>query len=465
MNPSAVARVAAALAVWLHRHPLDSKSSCPLCAIGYDGRSQSSELAALVARVLSGAGIRVLLSDRIIPTPVLSFQVKQAHCSAGIMITASHNPPEYNGIKFKAPYGGPFLTDDTRQVESFIPPPEGSRPIESEHTIETINMVDDYIQAINRHIDLDQISRLRFPVAIDSMAGAGQRILEQILLPLGLRVHTVDGIARTDFNGRLPEPIAANLAPLSDYLSAHPEFGIGMATDGDADRLGLLYPGGQWCSAQQTILMLTDYTITRRQIPGAIIKTSSVTDKIRTGFDHPLHPVLDVQVGFKYICEEMIRRPVAIGCEESGGYGFGFHLPERDGIISALLILEMLADSDAPSLHHYSRDITARYGAIHYNRIDQACHRPDRIHILPRLAAQPPDAIGSRHISHIDHYLSSRNVINGMKFRLDGDSRWLLIRASETEPMVRFYAEGQSDQETDEFLHWGIHCFGEEGKP
>lgn len=456
MNPASVSQVAAAFAIYLH--DLAGRVSKPaLCIIGFDGRDQSLEFATIFAHILSATSIPVLLSDRVIPTPVVSYYTLKTNALAGVMITASHNPPAYNGIKFKAAYGGPFLTEETHQVELYL---EKIKSIKkSIHRIETVNMVKEYCQALSQRIDLAQIGRLPFPVAIDSMAGAGQLILQDILQSYGVKTYTLDGTSQKNFNGRLPEPIAQNLYPLAGFLSQNPEYGIGIATDGDADRLGVLQNGGQWCSAQETILMLTDYVVTQRHIPGAIIKTSSVTDKIRAFFDAPTHPVIEVHVGFKYICEEMIRQPVAIGCEESGGYGYGFHLPERDGILSALLLLEMLAMNNVNNLAEYRESLNKQFGSIYYDRIDWHYDRNDRTEVLPRLYQKPPKIIGNWKIMDIKSYNSSHGIVNGLKFRFEGECRWLLIRASETEPLIRFYAEGNTNQEVDNLLNLGKHLF------
>jgi phosphomannomutase len=450
LNDENILLAAQAFARYLHNNNTDKASLG--AAIGFDGRTNSKHFAQLFAEVLSGNGITAYLSEKVLPTPALSFYVKHANLSAGVMITASHNPPVYNGVKFKAAYGGPFVTEETMKVEELI----GTSSIQrSDELVKATDMMLPYFRQIEQYIDFPVIQKAGIQVAIDSMGGAGQLSLQTLLEKHGCHAETIFGKTDEQFFGRAPEPIEQNLKPLQEFLAGHPGYSFGAATDGDADRLGVLLENGDWLSAQYTILLLNDYFVNTKHISGGLIKTSSVTDKIRRliSGDRKLY---EVQVGFKYICELMVSDDIAIGCEESGGYGYKNHIPERDGILSALLVAEMLAKSGYNKLSDYVDKKINEFGSIYYDRIDYKYDQDNRVRILPKLSEEPPAAISNLPVAEIQKFLSSRGVVNGLKFQLEGECRWLLIRASETEPLVRFYAEGQSAEEVKQLLQAGV---------
>lgn len=454
LNETSIARVAQAFADYWREQT--SALSDVRIAIAYDGRHQSPEFARLFARVLAGNDIQVVLSDRIVPTPVLSYVVKARSLDAGVTITASHNPATYNGVKFKANYGGPFFTEHTKAIESLL---GQSKPRISDRPLPTENLLDEYLEHLQQTIDLEAIGNAGLEILVDSMGGAGQTILADLLTPYGCKIDTVDGVASADFNERSAEPIAKNLAPSMTRLRESDRFSLGLATDGDGDRLGVVLDGGKWLSAQETILLLADYAINQKQLAGDLVKTSSVTDRMAAIASRANRKIYDVQVGFKYICEEMIEREIAFGCEESGGYGFGCHIPERDGIFSALMMLEMLAKSGAKRLSDRVRVQRQTIGEIFYDRIDLPCQSDAYRDYLPYLAKTEVEAIANFPVEHISEFHSSRNVINGLKFTLQGTPRWLLLRASETEPMLRIYAEGRNSSEVRKFLEVGRELF------
>ena len=449
INTTSVAVVAQAFAEYV----LQEGGESPSVAVGYDSRRCSGEFAAVFARVLAGNGIEVLLSDRIVPTPVLSFTVTDRHCFAGVMVTASHNPPRYNGIKFKAAYGGPFSLDQTKAVEALL---YRTEPVLSPESPKTVNLLPAYVAHVESRIDFAAIRKAGIRPLVDSMGGAGGTLLPEILEKNGCPADTVYGSPSEDFYGRLPEPIASNLSPLGEALvSAHGAYAIGLATDGDADRLGVCLETGSFLSAQTTILLLVDYLKRVRRLPGAIVHTSSVTGLLRKHFFSPETPVYDVQVGFKYITDIMVRETVCFGGEESGGFGYAIHLPERDGIFSGLLFLEMLSESGFSTLSAYVEEREKVLGKPHYARTDVVCDRPDRTALLPRLHAAALSSVAGFPVVSEQTFLSSRGIVNGIKYILEGDCRWLLIRASETESIVRYYAEGQDDAEVQRLLSAG----------
>jgi phosphomannomutase len=427
-------------------------SASPAVAIGFDGRKSSHAFARIFASVLEGNGMTYYLSGCVIPTPVLSYFVKARQLDFGVMITASHNPPEYNGIKFKASYGGPFFTEETHKVEALIGTSEVKRSHSESATHDLLSPYKEHLQNI---VDFKTIARSSITVAVDSMSGAGGTLIQDLLSDHGCKAETIFGIPNETFSGRLAEPIEQNLLPLRTELRSHP-YSFGVATDGDADRLGVLLDTGDWLSSQETIVLLADFLKNGKNISGDIIKTSSVTNLLQTHFGSAECTVHDVQVGFKYICEKMMEMDAAFGAEESGGYGFKGHIPERDGILSALLCIEMLASSPYTLLSDYVRDRRKRFGEIFYDRVDLAYHGDDRNDLLPLLERTPPFSLVQFPVTSIGIFYSSRGIINGLKFYLEGSARWLLLRSSETEPLIRIYAEGQSPSEVQQILQSGI---------
>ncbi|GJQ64672.1 MAG: phosphoesterase [Melioribacteraceae bacterium] len=449
INEDSVATVAQALADYLKMNSLGS------AAVGYDGRKKSDSFAEIFAEVLSGNGIDIILSDRVIPTPVLSFTVKKRNLSCGVMITASHNPAEYNGIKFKDHYGGPFFTEKTLLIENRLYKAEIKK---NRDKISIENLVNSYFEELDIILDKSLIAIGTQKIVVDSMHGAGGTVIEGYLARFERKnITTIASEILNDFGGRNAEPIEKNLTPLIYFLKEHEEFGIGLATDGDADRLGVVSSGGEWLSAQETILLLADYVKNVKKIGGDLIKTSSVTgkfDKVFSGIK-----VHEVQVGFKYICEKMIETKAAFGAEESGGFGYGFFMPERDGILSALLFVEMLEYYNVQSLKQLLQLKREEFGEIFYDRIDHPYHKSDRTELLPKLYESSPDELAGFKVKSISGFLSSRGIINGIKFHFEEDDRWLLIRASETEPLIRIYAEGKTMAEVKNLLETGKKLF------
>lgn len=424
-----------------------------IVAVAYDGRKKSKHLAEKFSQVLSANQIGVKLSNQVTPTPVLSFYVRKNNLSAGVMITASHNPPQYNGVKFKASYGGPFFTEETKRVENFLYLRSYSY---DSSRIEFVDMIEPYINHINSLIDFEKIREAKLFPLIDSMGGAGQNLIQRIIKKNQIAAKTIFETCDENFFNRQPEPIAKNLKPLSETLQQNKEYSIGLATDGDADRVGVMLENGEWLSTQEVILYLTDYIVNVKKFSGHIVKTSSVTDKVFK-FQNESRKVFDVQVGFKYICEKMVSEDISIGCEESGGFGFKFHIPERDGIFSALMILEMLANSGLNKISQFVEAKRKEFGRIFYDRIDMEFEHPNRTKIIPVIEKNPPEEIAGFKVVKLEPFKSSKDEINGIKFYLNAENSWLLIRSSETEPLFRFYAEANSNEEVQNILGAGIN--------
>lgn len=454
INTGSVAVVAQAFTDYV----MEESGSGSSVAVAYDSRRNSREFAEVFSRVMMSGGINVLLAPEVTPTPVLSYTVLERKCFAGVMITASHNPAEYNGIKFKASYGGPFSLDQTRRVEQLL---YAHEPSFHKGPLPLYDMLPAYKAHIEPLINWDVIRKASLPLLVDSMGGAGRDLIQGILAEHGcFSVKTIFGQPSNSFYGRLAEPIAKNLVPASNELKSG-NYALCIATDGDADRLGVVQDDGVFLSAQTTILLIVDYLKRVRRQKGGIVHTSSVTAKLREHFLSADTPVYDVQVGFKYITDVMVREEICFGGEESGGFGYGMHIPERDGIFSGLLFLEMLSASTFTRLTEYVSSREKELGKIFYDRIDAPCERPDRMKILPCLLNSEPKAIAGIPIRKVQHFYSSRGIVNGLKYILQGECRWLLIRASETEPLLRFYSEGQDPEEVRDFLDEGIRLTSE----
>ncbi len=448
LNPSNIKLVAQAFADYISQ-----KGRLKRVVVGYDNRKNSADFARLFAGVLAGQKIDAILSDRMVTTPVVSFACAYYQCDGGVMITASHNPPHYNGVKFKTGNGSPFPTEETALVESLL---EKSKPVTDGKSIRRVNILGHYLDHVEKLIDFEAINKASLTVAIDSMAGAGGQIMEQLLKKHQIKAHTIYGEPQEDFAGRLAEPVERNLLPLSEELK-NGDYSLGLATDGDGDRIGVMTNSGQWLNIQEVILYFGQYYKNTKGISGPVIKTASVTDRLLQIFS--LSDVIDVQVGFKYVAEAMIANNAAFGAEESGGFGFKEHMPERDGIFSGLLFLEMLAKSGFQKSDDFVAHKRKELGEVYYDRIDIKNDNSGRYEVLPRLAINPPANIANFATLNLQSYHNSRGFINGLKIRMEGRPRWLLIRISETEPIVRIYAEGETPDEVQVLLKAGKDLF------
>jgi phosphomannomutase len=458
-NEENLIRVAEAFVCYLQENNFVSKP----VALGFDGRKNSNQFAELFAQILSGNNIPVILSQSIIPTPVLSFSVKHLNCSAGIMITASHNPATYNGVKFKAGYGGPFIVEETRKVKEFL----REEIIGKRNDINIVrrNFLSDYTFHLQSIVNFSVLKSFAenpantASVIIDSMGGAGQTILEDILVSLGWRATTIFGAPEPNFYDRKPEPIKKNIEPLL-YNVGSTDAILGIATDGDGDRCAICFGDGKWISVQQTILLLLWHLYKYKKLRGAIIKSVPVTDKIRVLSELWNLPFYEVNVSFQNIADVMLKTDFLLGVEESAGFGIQGHVPERDGILSGLLFCELLAMS-GKSLYEIWEEIKIIVGDVHYKRIDltrsEGSESPDRL--LKQCEHFHPSKNLEEFFVQKVRKMYDNDMLNGIKF-LFGDSRWLLIRASQTEPMIRIYAEGRTEDELQRLLEEGKTLIG-----
>jgi len=414
----------------------------PGLVIGYDTRFLSDRYADAVAEVLAANGISVWLAHRDAPTPLVSYAILERQQSdawqgdetlqimGGVMITASHNPPRYNGIKLKAAYGGSASPEAAKEIERQIAANEA------------------YVAHISSLVNFDIIRQAKPAVAIDAMYGAGRTYLSQLLIDAGCPVKEIRAEMNPGFNGSHPEPIARHLEPLIDLMGSG-EYRVGLATDGDADRIGAVDESGRFIDPHCIMALLLDYLVGTRKLRGSVVKTVSTTqmlNRLAQRYDLPLH---ETPVGFNHISDYMISEDVLIGGEESGGISILGHIPEGDGVLMGLLLVELVAHSGKTLATLLDELMAASdIGPFRYARLDQAVPPFDKATLVKNLLASAPLSIAGQAVANV----SDRD---GVKFIL-ADNSWLLIRPSGTEPVLRIYAEARSDDAVAELLEVGV---------
>ena len=426
--------------------------------VGFDTRFLSDRYAITVANVLAGNGLPVYLSKADCPTPALSLAVKHLGCSGAVMITASHNPPRYNGIKFKAAFGGSAMPAETARIEHFLdrnlreerlpnyveaPWAEGPQPRPGE--IVRFDPLPDYLRHLRTLIDFGAIARSGLRVAVDAMYGAGRGYTARWLRELGVMVAEIHGELNPGFGVLHPEPIGRNLQPLIDLVKEG-GYDLGLATDGDADRIGAVDARGEFVSPHLIIALALRHLV-GEQKRGLVVKTISTTqlvNRLAAAYDLPVE---ETPVGFNYICDYMLKQPVLIGGEESGGISILGHIPEGDGILMGLLLLELVAKAGKP-LHVLIDDLQREFGPFAYDRADRRVRPFSKQELVARLRTEAPKELAGQALARI-------NDRDGIKYLLEDDS-WLLIRPSGTEPVLRIYAEAGSQAQVKRLLEAGI---------
>lgn len=427
----------------------------PEVVIGFDTRFLSDRYAAEVARVMAGNGIAAWLTRTDAPTPAISYSVVEKQAAAGIMITASHNPPRYNGLKLKAAYGSAASPYQARRVEHYLEVAEaqGRGPNIMDYQmaldqglIRRFDPVWAYYEHLGRLVDLDVISGGELRVVADAMYGSGRGCIAEILSRTRCDVHEIRGEMNPGFGGIHPEPIAKYLNALVSAISAF-HAGVGLATDGDADRIGAMDCFGNYVDPHHIFALALRYLVERRGWEGTVVKTVSTTvmiDRLAAKYGLTLK---ETPVGFNHIADHMLQDDVLIGGEESGGIGIKGHIPEGDGVLMGLLLLEIMADAGAP-LHELIEDIQKEVGPTCYARTDLRVRQPvAKQQMVARLTHDAPASIGGTRVQDVD-------TLDGVKYRL-ADESWLLIRPSGTEPVLRVYAEASSDDGLKALLDYG----------
>ena len=444
--------VAAAMARYLHQQGLASRG----VGVGYDGRFLSGRFARAVAEVLAGAGIPVLLARRETPTPALAAAVVERGLGGGIVVTASHNPPEFNGLKFKPPYGGSATEAITAPIEreaNAILQEQGAeiprRPLEdaiAAGLVEWMDPIEPYLRRILSLVDVEAIARADLAVAVDPMHGAARGVLAEALRRAGVRrLGAVREEANPGFGGLNPEPIEPNLGPLKAFVRDG-GWQAGFAVDGDGDRIGMVDETGGFVNAHQIFSLVLMHLVEHRGLKGEVVKTVSTTSMIDRLAQRYGLPLVETPVGFKYVCARMLEGDVLVGGEESGGIGIRGHIPERDGILSALIMAELMATTRLP-VSGLLQELVRRVGPHLYGRLDLHFDESRRQALVQRLAGHAPDRIADVPVKEVKR-------VDGFKFVLE-DGSWLMVRPSGTEPLVRVYAEADRPERLDALLGTG----------
>ena len=411
--------------------------------IGYDNRFLSENFAMEAAKVASSAGFDTWVSKGSLPSPALSFAVKQFNAACGIMITASHNPPEYNGFKIKASFGGSASPEMTSQVERRLKMIlEKKTPVEagSEKNIRHFDPKKEYFEQLKKFVDLKSIKRADMKIIVDPMYGSASGYLKDILDEAGIASEEIRGIRDPLFGGANPEPLPHNLEELISVtreasLKEQKKMVVGLALDGDGDRIGAVGSNGDFISPHHIFAILLKHLVENKKMTGEVVKTFNITNLIPSmakKYGLTLH---ETPIGFKYICELMLKRDILIGGEESGGIGIKGHIPERDSSLASLLLLEAAAAFKKP-LEGLLEDIMSEFGHYYYNRSDLRLEEEKKLRVLNILRNDPPKSFASLSVKEV-------KTLDGIKFELM-DNSWILFRASGTEPLLRIYCEATS---------------------
>lgn len=435
-----VARVAMATAIWLKQ-----QTPNPVAVIGFDCRFGGEMFTQVAAKVLCGQGVKVYTSPYFATTPMVSLATARLGAQAGIVITASHNPPDYNGYKLKASFGGPASPKVIADIEHLIPehaeiPTTSIEAFAQQGLLHYVDLEEMYRLHIEQHFDLEAIQQSGIRIAYDAMYGAGQSVMRK-LLPNADFLHCD---YNPSFKGQAPEPIHKNLLELSKTIAdAKGKIQLGIATDGDADRIGLYDSKGNFVDSHHIILLLIHYLHRYKKWNGSVIIAFSVTDKVKKmceayGLSYTVTPI-----GFKYIAEYMVTDDVLLGGEESGGIAVKGHIPERDGIWMGLLILEFMAKT-GKTLDELIAEVYEVVGPFAYNRHDLHITNELKNSVLERCKTNAFKTFGS-------HTIQSAETIDGFKYHLSNDS-WTMIRASGTEPLLRIYGQAPTPAEVETLL-------------
>jgi len=436
-----VRRVGNAIAHYVHENEDPSRG----LVVGYDTRFCSRTFAESTSDVLAASGIAVLLSDDYTPTPALSYAVVNLRAAGGVMITSSHNPYNWNGVKYKAGYGGSATPAIIKSIESALDAPRIER---AGGRVTPADFKTPYIAALKKFVDLGAIQKAGFKFAIDAMYGSGRGVLKGIFTDAGIDHLEIRGELNPLFPGINPEPILPHIALLQETV-VRERCQAGLATDGDADRLGAVAEDGSFVDSHKIYSVILEWLLKRKQWPGEVVRaynTTRMIDRIAAKYGRKMH---ECGIGFKYICDLMLERDILIGGEESGGIGVRRHLPERDGILNSLLLANIMAEEGKP-LGQLVHDLQQEYGEHHYARTDLHLTQEAKEEAMRRVEAKPAK-LGRFRVLDV-------GTLDGVKFFLDaptngnGAEAWVLVRASGTEPLLRIYCEAATPELVSEIL-------------
>lgn len=446
-----VARVAQATADFWQSEIQNPKSEIyrrePKVVVGYDRRFFSDRFARITAETFAGNGYQVVLTLTPTPTPSVSFAVKHLGAVGGVMITASHNPPIFNGFKLKSHFGGSSGPAECQAVERLLKerpsaPPIGHRP----SAIGSFDVRPAHFAAIKRLVDFKLIAQSKLRVAHDALFGVGAGVFETLLAKTNCQVTTLNGKYDVLFGGICPEPLPKNYVLGGAQLRRHPH-DICLVTDGDSDRIGAMDGRGGPMTNQQVIALLLHHLVRHRGGRGVVTKTFNTTamvDKMCAAWNLPM---TEVAIGFRFIAPELMKPGALFGAEESGSVGFAHHIPERDGLAAGLFLLEMLA-TERVSVNRIYANLEKEFGPHRYGRFDAHYPLAKRPALLDALKANPPAKLLRSPLAKVE-------ARDGVKF-VAADSTWLMLRGSGTEPVLRIYAEARSDGDLQKLLRLGI---------
>ncbi len=443
-----VAIVAQAIADFIKskKGPIYSKRKV---VVGYDTRFLSDKYAEITARVLAANGIKTVLSDNPCPTPSVSFYIKKYRLTGGVMITASHNPPVYNGVKYKGYFGGSAGSDIIDAIEARL----YKKPVKDMSFSEAVSkgkvtvkdIISPQLAFIKKYADMKTLKKGKLKILVDSMNGTGGTYLGDILKGTGIKVDYMYTDKNPGFHGRAPEPNAAHLKELMKGVKKG-KYDLGVATDGDADRVAIVDGSGKILTGHKVMALLLKHLIENRKMRGGVIQTVCGTGLINKMCREYGIKEYETPVGFKYICDLMGKKNVLLGGEETGGIGFKNYIPERDGFLSALLIMELVIVSKKP-LKDIVTALNKKYGNYVYEREDVLFPKAKRKKITGGLKKNPLKKIMEKEVVEL-------NDSDGFKF-ICKDGTWLLIRLSGTEPKLRIYSETPSVKQSLKYIEFG----------
>ncbi len=417
--------------------------------IGYDTRFLSAKYAELISCVLGANGIKVVLAEKPTPTPSVSFAIKDKGMMGGVMVTASHNPARYNGIKYKAFYGGSAGPEITRSFEEHLGKSEIKyASLDELKTLKVITIEDiipRHLAFIKKYVNLNLIKRSRLKLIVDSMYGTGDDYIADLLKGGKCAVGVIHNEDNPGFGGINPEPILPNLKELAEKTRIG-KYDLGIATDGDADRLGIALPNGKLLTGHKVMTLLLLHLLEDKGMRGGVVQTLCGTfliDKICKKYGLKMY---ETPVGFKYICELMLKEDILIGGEETGGVAFKNSIPERDGILSGLLIAEMMV-MRKKSILDILKAVDKEYGTYEYKRLDLKYPDDKKAKLMELLNKSPLQEVLGKKVIAV-------NNKDGYKFICE-DYSWLMLRLSGTEPILRVYAEAASEKKALEILEFG----------
>jgi phosphomannomutase len=441
-----VRRVAGAIASYVLKYEKPESG----VFVGFDTRFASQRAAQIVAEVIAEAGVPVKIANDYTPTPAVSFAVKQHGAAGGVMVTSSHNPWNWNGVKFKGSFGGSATPAIMKKIEEEMA--AGAQPKGAKATVEEMDLKRDYVAAVCKFADMDLIAKTKFKFAVDAMYGSGRGILAGIFSERGVQHVAIRQELNPLFPGINPEPIQPHTALLQETV-VREKCDAGLATDGDADRIGAVAEDGTFVDSHKIFCVLLRWLLERKKWPGDVVRafnTTRMLDRIAAKYGRKLH---ETPIGFKYIADLMMERDILIGGEESGGIGYSRFLPERDGVLNSLLLANVMAEEGKP-LGQLVADLQREFGPHYYGRRD--LHIPEGVKqsAIQRARSESTQTLGRYRV------LKKENL-DGIKFFLDaptsgnGAEAWVLFRASGTEPLLRLYTEASSPELVSEILSVG----------